>query len=387
MVVSYLMGFGAVLFFMRSTILLLFYNPPQDFQRLRRVAVSPKESKGIIRHEWEPFPEEVGLRRMFWVSDLLINLRGIGWSFRKPCFFVPKDIQKLYLDHGIDVSTGNPSFKPIRSNHFDRSMFFSSQCILFATRYLLVDICINLMDSNPLFQGSGHPLHWIYPVSIRRFLLFLYNSVLGTVGVYAVMDLYATCLALTTVGLLGPNNLGTWGEPFMYPRLWGSVSEIWNGGLIGLWSTMWHDAFKHTFTAFSNNLLPKLPDSAKSSLSSSTRNFLRLQIIFFLSGLCHAAGSQAQLTQTYPVLTLVAFASQAIGIWIQLLVTSLLEKRGIREVTRKVVVLCFAVVWSYFTMHMFLVDLAATKAFQLRLIPFSVLGLAMGRRWPGWLGS
>ncbi len=190
----------------------------------------------------------------------------------------------------------------------------------------------------------------------------------------------------------------------MYPRLWGSVSEIWDRGLIGmnfmtpfgmttktnkpgLWSTMWHDLFKHTFQAFSNRLIPRIPNSVSSTLPSKARSFLRLQLIFFLSGLCHAAGSHVQLTHTYPLLTLIAFSSQGIGIWIQLLLDALLEKRDIGEVKRKTVVLAFSVVWSYFTMHMFLVDLAATGGYRLKLIPFSVLGLAMGRRWPGWLGS
>ncbi|KUJ18087.1 uncharacterized protein LY89DRAFT_732780 [Mollisia scopiformis] len=374
MIILYLTGFGAILFLIWSAIMLLFCNPLQDFRRLRRVAVTRIDAKPAVKYEWEAYPTELGWERASWVLDLLVNLRGVGWNYQKPRYLVPQDVQKLYQDIGIDVS----SFKPTRGNTLDISTFYKTQSMLLVTRYLLVDLCINLMDINPFFQGSEPPLNWIFPLSPRNLLLAPYNAFLAAIGVYAVLDLYGTCVALIQASLLGPNILGTWGEPFMYPRLWGPLSAIWDEGIIGFWSTMWHDVFKHAFLTLSRALIPG---------STRTSKFLRLNTIFVLSALCHAAASYMQAAHTYPILTSISFASQGLAISLQSLIVSFLEKRGVSEVTRKTIVLVFAVVWAYFSMYMFLGDLAASRAFTLKLVPVSVFGLVMGRRWPGWLGS
>lgn len=228
-IVLYLTGFAAVLFFIWSAIMLLFCNPIQGFRRLRRVKIGQKGSELVVKHEWESYPAQFGWRRTAWAIDLLFNLRGIGWSFRQPCYIVPDDVQKLYADIGIDLS----SKVPTKANTLSRSKFLREQCIRLITQYLLVDLCITFMDISPFFQNARPPLEWIFPLSIQNLLLFPYNSLLAAIGVYAVLDLYGTCLVLIFVGPLGPELLGTWGEPFMYPRLWGSLYAVWNRGLLG----------------------------------------------------------------------------------------------------------------------------------------------------------
>ncbi|KAF8863489.1 hypothetical protein BDZ45DRAFT_738068 [Acephala macrosclerotiorum] len=387
-IVSYLMGFGGPLMFISSVNLLLFSNP-RDFCRLRRLRpiANLDMSKRRISHEWEPFPEEFGLRRAFWILDLLFNLRGIGWSYRKPLYPVPKDIQILYRDIGVDVLDESPSFRPTRSNDVKRPTFFKHQFPLLMTRYLMVDFCITLMDLTSFFQGSEPPLAWVLPLSIRNLSLFPWNALLAAIGVYAVLDLYASCTALISVGILGPNVLGTWGEPFMYPSIWGSVWGIWDDGLIGLWSPMWHDLFKNIFQTFSRGLIPEKSNLDFSAFAYHGRSLLRMQIVFLLSGICHAGASHIQLAHTYPMLTFIAFTSQAIGIVFQILLDVLLEILEVEQVKRKASILLYSVVWAYFTMYVFLGDLAASGAFKLKLVPVSVFGLAWGRNWPGWLGS
>ncbi|CZR53290.1 uncharacterized protein PAC_03168 [Phialocephala subalpina] len=386
-IISYLMGFGGPLMFIRSANLLLFTNP-RNFQRLRKLkAIANLDmSKRRIGHEWEPFPE-FGLRRAYWILDLLFNLRGIGWSYRKPLYPVPRDIQTLYQDIGMDISNENPYFRPTRSNDLKRSAFFKQQFFLLITRFLMVDLCINLMDRSQAFQGFQPPLSMVYPVSTRSLLMFLWNGVLGTAGVYSVMDLYGSCIALVSVGLLGPNVLGTWGEPFMYPRLWGPLWAIWDDGLMGMWSPVWHDLFKHIFQTFSRGLVPEKPDPDFSRWSYHGRSLIRMQIVFLLSGICHGGASHIQLTHTYPILTFIGFTSQAIGIALQILIDSFMETFEVGHVKRKAWILLYSLVWAFFTMYVFLGDLAASGAFKLKLVPFSVVGLLWGRPWPGWQGS
>lgn len=233
-IISYLMGFGGPLMFMRAANLLLFSNP-REFRRLRRLRpiANRDMSRRRITHEWEPFPESIGPRRAFWILGLVFNLRGVGWSYQKPLYPVPKDIQILYQAIGMDLLDESPSYKPTRSNEFKRLAFLEQQFFLLATRYLLVDLCITLMDLTPFFQGSEPPLAWVLPLSIHNLCSFPWHALLGTIGVYAVLNLYGSCIALVSVGLLGPNVLGTRGEPFMYPSIWGPIWEIWDTGLMG----------------------------------------------------------------------------------------------------------------------------------------------------------
>lgn len=87
------------------------------------------------------------------------------------------------------------------------------------------------------------------------------------------------------------------------------------------------------------------------------------------------------------MLTFQAFTSQAIGITLQILLDFVLETLHVRNSKRKAFILLYSVVWAYLTMHVFLGDLAASGAFKLKLVPVSVIGMALGRSWPGWLGS
>lgn len=150
---------------------------------------------------------------------------------------------------------------------------------------------------------------------------------------------------------------------------------------------MWHDLFKNIFQTFSRGIIPESPSPNSSAFSYHARSLLRMQIVFLLSGICHAGASHIQLTHTYPMLTFIAFTSQAIGIVFQNLLDVLLETLEVEQVKRKASILLYSVVWAYFTMYAFLGDLAASEAFKLKLVPVSVFGLAWGRNWPGWLRS
>jgi succinate-acetate transporter protein len=94
-----------------------------------------------------------------------------------------------------------------------------------------------------------------------------------------------------------------------------------------------------------------------------------------------------QAARTYAILTFIAFTTQGLGISIQQILATFMEKSRMSVMHRKSAIIVFGVAWTYFTMYMFLADLAASKAFQLKLVPVSVVGLTIGRRWPGWIGS
>ena len=148
---------------------------------------------------------------------------------------------------------------------------------------------------------------------------------------------------------------------------------------------MWHDLFKHAFLTFTRGLIPESFNPDHSTRAYKIRTFIRLQVIFLVSGVCHAAASYMQAAHTYPSLTFIAFTAQGLGIRIQQVLPTFLEKRRWSNMQRNSAIVVFGVIWTYFTIYMFLGDLAASGAFQLKLIPVSVVGLLLGRRWPGWI--
>ena len=65
-----------------ASVLLLRFNPPADFARLRYTKaprnLSEFEQDGKV---WQRFPETISLARLSWTADLLISFRRAGWSF------------------------------------------------------------------------------------------------------------------------------------------------------------------------------------------------------------------------------------------------------------------------------------------------------------------
>lgn len=67
-----------------ATVLLIRFNPPADFSRLRwtkaPTRASEYEAGGKV---WQRYPESISLERLVWTLDLMISFRRVGWSFEQ----------------------------------------------------------------------------------------------------------------------------------------------------------------------------------------------------------------------------------------------------------------------------------------------------------------
>jgi len=234
---SYLIGFAPVWTVVLGYVLLLLCHPPRDFRRIRRKSNQNSDAtnpKLKLEYCWEPFPSQIGFRRFAWIFDLLLNFRGIGWSYQKRQRQVPDEVKILYKEIEIDLLKDGIRNK-ISEAPQDRSSFLLTQSAFFAVDYLLLDLCIHFMNADPCFNLLDTPPAIFDPAKTisSQALAVLLRVLCGTVGVFVVMDLFHVLVALTCVGLFGERILGTWGEPWAHPGLWGSPIQIYERGLPG----------------------------------------------------------------------------------------------------------------------------------------------------------
>lgn len=67
-----------------SSVLLLRFNPPADFARLRWTK-GPQRPEEYAEDDkvWQRFPERLSWARLSWTLDLLISFRKVGWSLER----------------------------------------------------------------------------------------------------------------------------------------------------------------------------------------------------------------------------------------------------------------------------------------------------------------
>jgi hypothetical protein len=230
---SYLFGFAPCWTLIVAAVLLLLSTPARDFRRIRRKDEALVGKGGTEElYEWEPFPEQMS-RRCWWALDLMVNWRGLGWSYQRRQHFIPDAVKKVYDEAGINVKRdGSQDEKRCGQT---RSSFLVQQSWYFVVDYVLLDFCIYFMDRDPWFNrplGSDQRLLFGYPSGNYDVLVRPYRVFVGTLATYTVMDVAHVVLALVCVGL-GPKNLGTLGEPWQHPPLWGTLDDLFHRGLPG----------------------------------------------------------------------------------------------------------------------------------------------------------
>jgi hypothetical protein len=230
---SYLFGFAPCWTLIVAAVLLLLSTPARDFRRIRRKDEALVGKGGTEElYEWEPFPEQMS-RRCWWALDLMVNWRGLGWSYQRRQHFIPDAVKKVYDEAGINVKRdGSQDEKRCGQT---RSSFLVQQSWYFVVDYVLLDLCIYFMDRDPWFNrplGSDQRLLFGYPSGNYDVLVPVYRVFVGTLATYTVMDVAHVVLALVCVGL-GPRNLGTLGEPWQHPPLWGTLDDLFHRGLPG----------------------------------------------------------------------------------------------------------------------------------------------------------
>jgi hypothetical protein len=389
---SYLFGFAPSWTLIVAAVLLLLCNPSRDFRRIRRKdnqRSGKADSTPDSQYEWESFPEQLS-RRFWWSFDLLMNFRGLGWSYQKRQHQIPDDVKRLYDEGGIKVIRDGCQTEKRPGE--TRSSFLVKQCGYFVVDYVVLDFCIHLMDRDPWFNrplNSNERLLFGYAAGNLNILVRPYRALLGTVATYSVMDLTHVAVALVSVGL-GPRWLGTHGEPWMHPRLWGNLTELFNRGLpgtiassishsgvltihLGFWGNFWHDLFRFQFLTITRKLIPHAGNDKRSA--HSFRGLLYMTIVFALSGSMHAAGSYAELRETAPLWLLAGFVVQSVGVALQEMVTMFLVKMKVGSGIRIAVINCYWFSWGWLTAPIVIGDMAACGLFQSKVLPFSVIDL------------
>lgn len=223
-----------------SAVHLLVYNPKIDHRRIQIVekgsATKPR------KYGWEAFPDfpsrksgipEFPVRRFFWTLDLVFNFRGVGWSYR---FAQPQETESVMTYPELDALSAKRKGMSLIRAPGGTSAFVSANLGIFAWDYMMLDLCSSLMRLDPYFSGKGDAymagLSAVPVVGHVLVTLFRLSVTLATL--YAFIDTFFVAVTLLGVGLLGEGVLGTYGEPWMYPRLWNSLSECYTKGLRGM---------------------------------------------------------------------------------------------------------------------------------------------------------
>jgi hypothetical protein len=238
---SYLFGFAPSWTLIVAAVFLLLCNPPREFRRIRRKDDQGSGKEGSAsdsQYEWEPFPEQFS-RRVWWTLDLLMNFRGLGWSYQKRQHQIPDAVKKVYAESGIKVIRDGCENE--KKTGQTKSAFLVKQFGYFVVDYMMLDFFIYLMDRDPWFNrplGSDERLLFGWPAGNLDIFVRPYRVFVGTLATYSVMDMVHVILAMVSVSL-GESWLGTHGQPWMHPRLWGSLAELYHRGLPGTDIPVW----------------------------------------------------------------------------------------------------------------------------------------------------
>ncbi|KAF2087610.1 hypothetical protein K490DRAFT_41473 [Saccharata proteae CBS 121410] len=354
----------------------------------------PANRKGMF--VWQHFPLTPFIERLDWVADLFCNFRGMGWNWRisglaPPPLWVQKELQK---DTGFppedkDTHVGSDG---TRRYHTRKEVLWAG-LKTFVWGYIQLDALkvIALLDpymwgvvpvddtaSAPTFLPS---LVRTSPVLIKGFRLL--------VSLFCIKVALQTIFALAPlffVGVVGTKWLGARAEPWMYPDTYGSFRMVLNKGLAGWWGGWWHQTFRFAFEAPSRRLITSLNLNRRSLPAKA----LQLLTAFALSGSLHASGSYTQLGHTHPISgPLVFFTSQALGIVVQIVLSTFLDKAGITAKTprlvRQLTNFAYVHVWFFYTAPLLCDDFARGGLWMMEPVPVSFLRLAgVGDGRFGW---
>ncbi|PSN71210.1 hypothetical protein BS50DRAFT_618287 [Corynespora cassiicola Philippines] len=346
---------------------------------------------------WQPYPLTPFMERLDWVLDIFCNFRGAGWNWRTSALSPPpKWIQEQLHRNSFDPPRHSNKVRPGQTKLYEtrREMLVTNAKTL-VTAYIILDAIKTLMMHDPYFWGlidrkppSYFPV-WITqsPVLVRVYRLFLTQMAIkwALQGIFALGPLFFS-------GLLGPSMLGARAEPWMYPETWGTYDVVLDRGVGGWWSSWWHQTFRFAFEQPSRKLIQIVGMDPRSPIAK----LIQLFIAFGLSGFVHASGSYTCAGSTEPIHgPVVFFLLQALGIFLEALVTHSLCKTGIqhrmpRVITRAITFL-YVHVWFYFTAPLLANDFARGGVWLFEPIPISPLrGLGFGLEEDGffcWRGT
>lgn len=326
-----------------------------------RSASSPDQTSEYI---FQPLPSTF-LHRLDWVLDIMINLRGLNWSYRAP------------------HRPPRPSSTPPRN----RSALLRSTILSLILHYFLLDVLKTLSLYDPYFltfpsPSSSSPFPFPY---ISRLLLFLAFTLTSLRAIFLLGPLFACAL--------GPRILGRNADLELHPPYFHSVRLIIDKGLAGFWGGTWHQLFRVPFESTGNFLARGLgPGWEKRTTKGKV---LRMITAFTLSGILHGCASYTTLPPTKPLSeAFLFFAIQPVGIMIQIVTAELIRQRGWRDripaLGKEAANVVFVLGWFCCTGSLMARDFGRNGIWLFEPVPFSLArgGIwCWGGRWVGWWGK
>ncbi|OCT46719.1 hypothetical protein CLCR_01958 [Cladophialophora carrionii] len=385
-------GLNSALFTVLAVNFVLLYDPRKFKRLVLRPTVQgtktagPADLKWTGTHDrldsavplaWESMPRSLS-RRLFWILDLVTSMRGVHWSW--------------------NPSPSPPYPQSLRVARSDRSATFFRSLSRFLIDYIFIDLVKCLMIADPYFLGSTRqevsprlPVSGTSPLALSS-----YRLLLGMTGAYLAIDLQYTATVLIQVNVLGSSVLGLNASPVLFPPIWGSPRAVLRTGLRGFWGETWHQMFRMHFAsigdAFADYLLRH--KGPKSSKPSSARRWIRIVVVFLLSGILHACASYTLLGPTRPWRSFLFFALQPAGMAAQSLGShlfsgSLLERvmGRARSAERQTANLAFTILWFGATGGLLLEDLSSGGMWMFEPVPISILrglGFSEDKRFWCW---
>ena len=374
---------------------------------------------------WQPYPSDSSFaERLRWSTNLLISLRGVGWSFAIPNVptpesrAIPEPFQVVRMDTmPVQSRTG-------MTRSLTRRDFLLGRLWTLAHSYVLLDAIAILMMKDPYFiVGDPDPSHPSLPPYLRSItshnLLCLYRYGLSIFAAWAALNFLLTLndmcqLFLWASYVLGPVQAELW----QYPTIYGSLTNIFRRGLSGFWGGFWHQTFRHAFTApaiwlfespsFSSGRVgnrnckvhgseggePSISNGVsngkvngkpkgivKSSPGSRSHPLIRIAstlLALTLSGILHASGSYTTVSPTRPWRSAMFFIATAAGMILQNLVSKILfpaisSSKPFPRLVRQVANVLFSVGWSFCIAGLVADDFAASGLWLYEPVPWSPL--------------
>lgn len=407
--------------------MLVFNDAQTDFQRIERTegrfgsdetsqqdaikqASGPVLSNGHIpqkskagprdRHgefAWQPYPLTPFVERLDWVLDLFCNFRGAGWNWRisalpPPPKWLQEQLHRNSGDvpkHSYRIRAGQVITYP------DRRSLLISNAKTFVKGYLIIDALKTAMMHDPYFWGVSDrqpPSYFPFTLLSQPWMVHSYRLLLSMITIAYAINTIFSLAPLVFVGVFG-SYIGARSEPWIYPETWGSYSSVLDKGLAGWWSSWWHQTFRFAFEQ------PSLRTCEYFSLDrrSVPAKAIQLLTAFGLSGALHACGTYTAAGPTHPISNSFAFFMlQALGIFLEVVVSSTLRKTGIQkhvpQWAMQVWTFVYVHVWFYHTAYLLCDDFALAGIWLYEPIPISLfrgLGLGAAKRdgWWCWSGS
>lgn len=302
----------------------------------------------------QPLPSNI-LHRLAWVTDLVTNFRGLNWTFGS--------------FHPSYHSTRPPPSLP--SPPQTRQTLLLQTATSLSIHYILLDSLKTLTLRDPYFGTYSQSTPSPFPLALlSRLLLSLAFAYTALRSIFLLGPFLSQ--------LLGPNLLGTFADPALYPPFFGPPSLISSRGIAGFWGGTWHPIFRLAFESVGESCGKALGPSWKRE--STKGKALRTFIAFFLSGYLHACASYTTLPPTKPLSrAFLFFAIQPLGILTQQAITT--WTRGSRQPNEstktpsflhKTANWLFTVIWLLSTGKLVADDFAACGIWLFEPVPVSL---------------